>query len=121
METSSYVMAGCVAIVGYALPAMVAFIRQHPATPRITALNLCLGWTVIGWVAAFFWATTSRRHYRYRLMTVTSGAPQSTGSAHKAVNRPADSIPLHPGLTPPDNARPYADDATSPPAGAAHT
>lgn len=99
METSSYILVGCVAMAGYSLPSIVAFIRQHPATPRITALNLCLGWTVIGWIAAFFWATTSRHHHRYRLMTVSARADQPESSAIRAVTRPCASVPRQPGLT----------------------
>ena len=40
----------------YFLPAIVANRRGHPATAALTALNLLLGWTLIGWVAALVWA-----------------------------------------------------------------
>ena len=102
---------------GYALPSIVAFIRQHPATPRITALNLCLGWTVIGWIAAFFWATTSRRHYRYRLMTVSARAAQPKSSAPETVTRPSGSVPQHPGLVALDRSPMALGEGSSHPAG----
>jgi hypothetical protein len=40
----------------YFLPAIVAAYRHHPSANAITALNLLLGWTLIGWVAALVWA-----------------------------------------------------------------
>lgn len=42
----------------YFLPALVAFNRYHPETRAITALDLLLGWSVVGWVAALVWALT---------------------------------------------------------------
>jgi hypothetical protein len=36
----------------YALPSMLAWTRQRQHRWRITAINLLLGWTVIGWIVA---------------------------------------------------------------------
>jgi hypothetical protein len=38
------------------LPTGVAKIRNHPNTLAIFVLNLFLGWTFVGWVAALVWA-----------------------------------------------------------------
>jgi hypothetical protein len=43
----------------YFLPAIVAWKRNHRNTAAIFALNLFLGWTLIGWVAALVWALTN--------------------------------------------------------------
>ena len=43
----------------YFLPASVADVRRHMERRAIFALNLLLGWTVIGWCVAFVWALTS--------------------------------------------------------------
>jgi T4 superinfection immunity protein len=43
----------------YFVPAIVAMSRSHINSGAIFALNLFLGWTVIGWVGAFVWALTS--------------------------------------------------------------
>jgi hypothetical protein len=40
----------------YFLPALVAFARHHYNNGAIFVLNLFLGWTLIGWVAALVWA-----------------------------------------------------------------
>ena len=40
----------------YFLPAIFAAWRHHPSADAITALNLFLGWTLIGWVVALVWA-----------------------------------------------------------------
>jgi hypothetical protein len=42
----------------YLLPAIVASVRNHHQAPVIFALNLLLGWTVLGWVLALVWAFT---------------------------------------------------------------
>ena len=36
----------------YALPAMLAFKRQSTRRWRVLAINLLLGWTVVGWIVA---------------------------------------------------------------------
>lgn len=49
-----------VAILGgltlYLIPSIVADARNSQDAQAITLFNVLLGWTVIGWVAAFMWA-----------------------------------------------------------------
>jgi len=45
-------------IVVFFLPAIVARSRYHPNTAAIFALNVLLGWTVVGWAMALVWALT---------------------------------------------------------------
>lgn len=40
----------------YCAPAFVAWYRAHHNAAAITALNLLLGWTVVGWIGALIWA-----------------------------------------------------------------
>ena len=40
----------------YLIPAFLAFSRKSPDKLAITALNVLLGWTVIGWVGSLIWA-----------------------------------------------------------------
>jgi hypothetical protein len=40
----------------YFLPVAIAFYRQRVNTGAIFALNLFLGWSLIGWVIALVWA-----------------------------------------------------------------
>ena len=40
----------------YFLPFAIAFNRKRANTGAIFALNLFLGWSLIGWVAALVWA-----------------------------------------------------------------
>ena len=44
----------------YFMPCYVAWTRRHPNTAAITALNILLGWTILGWVAALVWALTGQ-------------------------------------------------------------
>lgn len=43
-------------LVVYFLPSFAASSRKHRAKEGIIALNLFLGWSLIGWVVAFVWA-----------------------------------------------------------------
>lgn len=48
---------GLVFVLGfYMLPSMVAAGRHHRSGTAIAVLNLLLGWTLLGWVAALVWA-----------------------------------------------------------------
>jgi hypothetical protein len=42
----------------YFFPSFLAHTKSHHNTAAIFALNLFLGWTLIGWVAALVWALT---------------------------------------------------------------
>jgi hypothetical protein len=44
------------ALVLYLIPTFVAWWRSHRQLMAIAALNLLLGWTFVGWVAALVWA-----------------------------------------------------------------
>jgi len=48
-----------IVLVAYVLPAIIARSRDHHNSGAILALNLLLGWTLVGWVAAFVWACTN--------------------------------------------------------------
>ncbi len=41
----------------YMLPYVIATERGHPRVADIGVLNLLLGWTGLGWIVAFTWAT----------------------------------------------------------------
>ena len=40
----------------YLLPLSCAVWRGHPKGMQIIVLNVTLGWTVVGWIAALIWA-----------------------------------------------------------------
>lgn len=44
------------ACAGYLLPFLIADHKKHPRLPAVFGLNLLLGWTLIGWIAALLWA-----------------------------------------------------------------
>jgi T4 superinfection immunity protein len=44
----------------YMLPTLVAFGREHPRRHEITVVNILLGWTLIGWIGVFLWASLVR-------------------------------------------------------------
>jgi len=42
----------------YFVPAIVAMSRDHKNKIAILALNIFIGWTLIGWVVALVWSLT---------------------------------------------------------------
>ena len=67
----------------YFIPSIVASRRKHPNSTPIMVLNLFLGWTVIGWVAALIWSLTSPV-----AKIVLQGTPASVEvSARQNINR----------------------------------
>lgn len=44
------------AVFVYLLPALVALQRKHANITAICVLNILVGWSFIGWVAALVWA-----------------------------------------------------------------
>ena len=46
-------------VVGYFYPTVEAYLRDSPNLVSIAVLNVFLGWTLLGWVAALVWATKS--------------------------------------------------------------
>ena len=45
----------------YHVPSVVALVRDHPSKGAIIALNILLGWTLLGWVGALVWSLTGTR------------------------------------------------------------
>ena len=60
----------------YFLPAIIAALRRHHNQNAIFLTNLFFGWTVIGWVVALIWCSTTSPVGRYkdaRLMPPSRG------------------------------------------------
>lgn len=51
-------MAGVVGLIVYCVPTVLAYVRKAPRTGLVVAINLLLGWTLIGWGAALVLALT---------------------------------------------------------------
>jgi hypothetical protein len=49
----------CIGFFGYFLPAIIGWLRNHHQSMAILLLNLLLGWTVLGWIAAIVWSATA--------------------------------------------------------------
>jgi undecaprenyl pyrophosphate phosphatase UppP len=50
------------AITIYFVPTLVAFNKEHRQKIAILALNICLGWTLLGWVGALVWSLIRDEH-----------------------------------------------------------
>ena len=44
----------------YFLPSFIAFRLEHSNKTAILALNIFLGWTVLGWVGSLVWSLTNQ-------------------------------------------------------------
>ena len=49
-------------MIAYMLPTFIAGARGHQNGIAIFFINLFLGWTVLGWIAALVWAATGIEH-----------------------------------------------------------
>jgi len=58
-ESAIAVFTAIAIIAVYLLPFFIGSCRAHKQAPLISIVNLFLGWTVIGWVAALIWAFTN--------------------------------------------------------------
>lgn len=50
----------------YMLPTFEAWLREHPNLTSIALLNIFLGWTLLGWVAALVWSFKRQEPYSTR-------------------------------------------------------
>lgn len=66
MENPPLSLIGGAIILGYCLPSVIAFLRHHPSIQWICVLNICFGWTVLGWILALYWSITTRRKRHHR-------------------------------------------------------
>lgn len=46
----------------YLFPTILAYHRKHTNATSICVLNVFLGWTLIGWVAALIWACSNQKN-----------------------------------------------------------
>jgi len=56
-ENTTAVILAILIFILYLLPTLLAFARDIPRRKAVTLLNIILGWTLIGWIVAFLWAT----------------------------------------------------------------
>ncbi|MFY0131235.1 superinfection immunity protein [Klebsiella aerogenes] len=47
------------AIIIYVLPGVIASSREHKNATAIWVLNIVLGWSFLGWIAALIWSFTN--------------------------------------------------------------
>ena len=60
----------------YMIPTLIAYARDVPQRRIITVLNIVLGWTLIGWLIAFFWAMSGQTTAAQTQLAALSGCCQ---------------------------------------------
>ena len=48
-----------IALAVYFIPVVIAYVRRHKNILAITLMNIFVGWTFIGWLAALLWSFNS--------------------------------------------------------------
>jgi hypothetical protein len=78
---------------GYLLPWGIAYSRKHPNAAGIFAVNLLLGWTVVGWILALAWAVRTLQPVKNQPQpqAIQSPQPQVVHIYHHAVPEPTAS------------------------------
>lgn len=58
----------------YLLPTLLGALNERRAVVPIAVVNILLGWTIIGWFVALFWALAPARQSSSTNTTSSSGA-----------------------------------------------
>jgi len=58
MDSNLISLVAMVTVAIYFVPTIIAATRKHQNSVQIFLLNIFLGWTFLGWVAALIWSTT---------------------------------------------------------------
>lgn len=59
----------------YFLPTVIAAIRKHRQLGPIAAINVLLGWTVLGWIGAFIWSLMTPQQPPQTIIVQAAAAP----------------------------------------------
>ena len=46
----------------YFVPSLIAYLRGHRSVLIIFALNLLVGWTVVGWIGVLIWSKSRSKY-----------------------------------------------------------
>jgi Ca2+/H+ antiporter len=60
VDSTATIILLIVVVVIYLLPTLIAYGREHPRRQEIAVINICIGWTLIGWIVVFLWAALAR-------------------------------------------------------------
>ena len=70
----------------YFLPTIIAILRRKANTGGIFVLNLLLGWTLIGWIAALVWSLSADAQPTIIVQNHSAGAPPPPPAPHVYTN-----------------------------------
>lgn len=78
------------AIALYLLPAVIAWSRSHHNKAPILLLNLLLGWTVVGWLAALIWSVSASKRETQNPKDSAPKTQKVENAAYESLERLAD-------------------------------
>jgi len=76
--TGFLIVLGIVGFVIYFVPLIIAILRKKSNVVAIGALNVLLGWSLIGWVVALVWALSKDQQAQQVVIHQTIAAPPTT-------------------------------------------
>ena len=85
-QLSEALSIGIALVVIYFLPSLLAVTTDHRQKAPILAVNILLGWTLLGWIAALEWAT--RPLTRKQPIHLITYSPDEPGPPIYARSRP---------------------------------
>ena len=56
-DNTLFVILLLLCLIIYMLPTLIAYARDIPSRAALTVVNIVFGWTLIGWLVCFLWAT----------------------------------------------------------------
>ena len=62
----------------YFIPTIIAVLRKHKDAPAIAAINILLGWSVVGWFVSFIWSLSDPRGRNAAQTVVINTAQHNT-------------------------------------------
>ncbi len=84
------------AVLFYFLPTIIALFRQHHQKGAVLAINLLLGWTLIGWAVSLAMAMSAKRAAPVIVNQIVGGSVPNTAPAVLPVGPPAMPTPTWP-------------------------
>jgi hypothetical protein len=87
-----------IGLLSYFIPTIIAVLRKHSQLVPIIAVNVLLGWSVLGWIAALVWSLTSDKAPVIVNQTFTGAPSVATNGTEITCPHCRSSIPYGAGV-----------------------
>ena len=77
----------------YFIPTVIGLLRGHKDAPAIAAINILLGWSVVGWLVSFIWALSDPRGRNAAQTLVINTAQHNVAASPPPIAPPPHIMP----------------------------